>query len=135
MSIPEKSTTEGMENREMPQQTKARRKGTAGKRYPLGMRTTKEIRDRLEGAAAAAGRSLAQEVEIRLERSFEHQSLLPDILSLAFGSEVAGLLIALGHAMNDAGRHHRRKRTMKLAISRCRSARTQTRIVKGARRN
>jgi hypothetical protein len=43
--------------------------GTA-KRYPLNMRTTKEIRERLEGAAAKSGRSLAQEVEYRLERSF-----------------------------------------------------------------
>jgi TraY domain len=42
-----------------------------GKRYPLNMRTTKEIRDQLEAAAAASGRSLTQEVERRLERSFE----------------------------------------------------------------
>jgi TraY domain len=41
-----------------------------GKRYPLNMRTTKETRDRLEAAAAASGRSLAQEVEHRLEQSF-----------------------------------------------------------------
>jgi hypothetical protein len=34
------------------------------------MRTTKVIRDKLERAAAAAGRSLAQEVELRLEQSF-----------------------------------------------------------------
>lgn len=41
-----------------------------GKRYPLNMRTTKEIRERLEAAAAASGRSMAQEVERRLENSF-----------------------------------------------------------------
>jgi hypothetical protein len=42
-----------------------------GKRYPLGIRTTKELRERLEAAAKASGRSLAQEVEFRLERSYE----------------------------------------------------------------
>jgi len=41
-----------------------------GKRYPLNMRTTKELRDKIEKAAMASGRSLVQEVEFRLERSF-----------------------------------------------------------------
>ncbi len=37
---------------------------------PLNMRTTRETRERLEKAAADSGRSLVQEVEARLERSF-----------------------------------------------------------------
>lgn len=41
-----------------------------GKRVPLNMRTTQEVRDRLEHAAADSGRSLVQEVENRLEFSF-----------------------------------------------------------------
>lgn len=41
-----------------------------GKRFPLNMRTTKDLRDQLELAAAGTGRSLAQEVESRLEASF-----------------------------------------------------------------
>jgi hypothetical protein len=41
------------------------------KRYPLNMRTTKGVRERLERAAAKSGRSLAQEVEWRLERSLD----------------------------------------------------------------
>jgi hypothetical protein len=40
------------------------------KRYPLNMRTTKSLRQKLEKAAAQSGRSLAQEVESRLEQSF-----------------------------------------------------------------
>jgi hypothetical protein len=53
-----------------------------GKRYPLGLRTTKELRERLEAARAASGRSLAQEVEYRLEQSFggEHRGDLLDEL-------------------------------------------------------
>jgi hypothetical protein len=41
-----------------------------GKRHPLNMRTTAELRAKIEAAAAASGRSLVQEVEYRLERSF-----------------------------------------------------------------
>src|SRR5262245_20703 len=46
-----------------------------GKRYPLNMRTTKELRDKIEEAAMASGRSLVQEVEFRLERSFQQQEI------------------------------------------------------------
>jgi Arc-like DNA binding domain len=46
-----------------------------GKRYPLNMRTTKELRDKIEAAATASGRSLVQEVEARLETSFRHEDL------------------------------------------------------------
>ena len=44
---------------------------TKGKRYPLNMRTTKELREQIEAAARASGRSLVQEVEYRLDRSFD----------------------------------------------------------------
>jgi hypothetical protein len=46
-----------------------------GKRYPLGIRTTKALRDALLSASQASGRSLAQEIEFRLERSFEAQAV------------------------------------------------------------
>jgi uncharacterized protein (DUF1778 family) len=46
-----------------------------GKRYPLNMRTTKEFRDKIEWAAAASGRSLVQEVEVRLERLFQQEEI------------------------------------------------------------
>jgi len=41
-----------------------------GKRYAIGLRTTKDLKDQLDAAAEASGRSLAQEVEYRLEMSF-----------------------------------------------------------------
>lgn len=47
----------------------------AGKRYPLNMRTTKEVRELLEREAAKSGRSLVQEVEHRIELSFRDDSL------------------------------------------------------------
>ena len=46
------------------------------KRYPLNMRTTKSLRLRLERAAKKSGRSLAQEVERRLERSLDLENHL-----------------------------------------------------------
>ena len=46
-----------------------------GKRYPLNMRTTKELRDKIEWAAMASGRSLVQEVESRLERLFQQEEI------------------------------------------------------------
>ena len=41
-----------------------------GKRVPLNMRTTATLRAKMEKAANKSGRSLAQEVEARLEQSF-----------------------------------------------------------------
>lgn len=40
------------------------------KRYPVGIRTTKELKEKIEAAAAAHGRSMAAEIELRLEESF-----------------------------------------------------------------
>jgi hypothetical protein len=68
-----------------------RGKALIGKRYPLNMRTTKEIRDRLEAAARQAGRSLAQEVEYRLDQSFLDEDAWG-------GAEVQSLLRGLADA-------------------------------------
>jgi hypothetical protein len=39
------------------------------------MRTTKELRDKIEWAATVSGRSLVQEVESRLERLFQEEEI------------------------------------------------------------
>ena len=54
-----------------------------GKRVPLNMRTTRELRGDIERAAADSGRSLVQEVEHRLKQSFSD----PDARLQGFGSE------------------------------------------------
>lgn len=75
-----------------------------GKRYPLNMRTTKETRERLEAAALANGRSMAQEVEVRLERSFAEEQGFggPEMRRLAYlmatAFATAGQLRAAGKA-------------------------------------
>jgi hypothetical protein len=57
-------------------------KPEAGKRYPLNMRTTRELRERIIAAAHASGRSLVQEVEYRLERSFQLEDQQQSMTSL-----------------------------------------------------
>jgi hypothetical protein len=66
---------------------------TPGERVPLSLRVTAEIRDRLEKAAVEKGRSLSQEAELRIERSFDREELLPEVLTLAYGKPVADVLI------------------------------------------
>jgi hypothetical protein len=58
-----------------------RKKADGGKIVPLSMRTTAEIRRRMERAAEANGRSLASEVEDRLISSFNQD----DIREAMFG--------------------------------------------------
>jgi uncharacterized protein (DUF1778 family) len=50
-----------------------------GKRVPLNMKTTREIRDLMDKAASESGRSLAQEVEYRLQASFDREAMLNDM--------------------------------------------------------
>ena len=56
-----------------------------GKRYAIGIRTTKELRGLLQQAADLSGRSLAQEIEFRLERSFDRKQTLADAMLEKFG--------------------------------------------------
>jgi hypothetical protein len=46
-----------------------------GKKVPLNMRTTRELRDKLNKAAGQSGRSLVQEVEYRVDHSFAEEEL------------------------------------------------------------
>jgi hypothetical protein len=86
-----------------------RKKAVAGKRYPLNMRTTYEIRRGLEAAAASSGRSLAQEAEHRLEQSFntaaETERLFGSAEGFAFITIVARAMHLTG-AFADTGSGH-----------------------------
>lgn len=63
-----------------------------GKLRPLNIRTTAEIRQRLEEAARRSGRSLTQEVERRFERSFDREDELGDPRA----AEIAHWIFAIG---------------------------------------
>ena len=76
-----------------------RREPKPGERVHLGFRVTPELKARIEHAAQVSGRSLSQESEFRLELSFQREDLLEDALKLAYGREISGILLFLGHVM------------------------------------
>ena len=74
------------------------------KRLPLSVRITPALRDLLVSTAKANGRSITQEAEIRLEYAVRDERRIEEILALVYGRCLAGILMALGQAMQDAGR-------------------------------
>jgi hypothetical protein len=75
-----------------------------GERGTVSLRLTAETKDRIDKAAKANGRPFSQEAELRIEKSFEREGLLPDALELSHGREAAGLIFALGLLMTVGGR-------------------------------
>jgi hypothetical protein len=69
----------------------------------LGLRVTPEIKKRLDAAAEQSGRSQSQEAEFRLERSFDREDILSEVLSAAYGERLAGILMMLGSVMSHVG--------------------------------
>jgi hypothetical protein len=68
----------------------------------LQVRLREDLRRSLEEAAKANGRSLNGEIIGRLEHTRDRQGLLPEVLELAFGRRMAGVLLALGYTMSLA---------------------------------
>src|SRR5690348_5040694 len=65
-----------------------------GKRYAVGIRTTKQIRELLQQEDDSSGRSVAQEIEGRLEASFAE---------MPYPAEVAALAELVARTMNETG--------------------------------
>ena len=86
-----------------------------GERFQLGVRVTPDLKRKLDAAAQESGRSLNQETELRLERSFDRQELLPEVLTLAYGEKVAANLMRLGAQMK--ARLDRRGNPFELALA------------------
>jgi hypothetical protein len=55
----------------------------------MGLRVSPALRQELEKAAAKKGRSLSQEIEHRLEASFEATDIVNATLAFAYGEETA----------------------------------------------
>lgn len=79
--------------------------GTADQKSTISVRISPALKDKLVAAMQAHDRSLSQEAEIRLEGSFWTEGLLDQVLDLAYGRSLAGLLLLLGRTMNEVGRH------------------------------
>jgi hypothetical protein len=52
-----------------------------GERFPMSFRATPELKEKLDRACELNGRSLAQEIEFRLEGSFREQQLIEGALA------------------------------------------------------
>ena len=69
-----------------------------GKRSNLTTLVSAGLKSKLLAAADAQGRTQSQEAEARLEASFKTESLLPEILALRYGEDLASLLLLVGEA-------------------------------------
>ena len=56
--------------------------GRVGERVPLGLRVTAELKAKLDEIAESSGRSQSQEVELRLERSFDKEQHAAEVSAL-----------------------------------------------------
>src|ERR1700730_1600545 len=72
-----------------------------GERVPMSFRVTPGFKAKLDRAAKDSGRSLAQEIELRLERSLDEERHLTDALELGFGRQVAALMLAIGYVARE----------------------------------
>src|ERR1700687_5673936 len=76
-----------------------------GERVPMSFRVTPELKEKIDRVAGGSGRSVAQEIEIRLEQSFRDAASLDQAIDLAYGPRLAVLLAVMARAMNEIGRH------------------------------
>jgi hypothetical protein len=79
--------------------------GIAGRKSTLSIRASADLKARLDVAAKNSGKSLSQEAEGRLESSFERGDLLDEVLQLAYGPQLAALLLLMAESMKTAGHH------------------------------
>lgn len=73
-----------------------------GERVAISWRITPELKQRLDKCAAASGRSLSQEIELRLEQSMQADTTLFLALDLACGPEKAGLVLLITLILQEA---------------------------------
>jgi len=71
----------------------------------MSWRVTPHLKGWLDQVAAENGRSLAQEIELRLEMSRETERGLLDIHDIAFGAATSGLMLLIGLLGAEARRH------------------------------
>ena len=69
----------------------------------LKVRMREPLRAALERAAKEYGSSMNAEAVRRLEASFEKSNMLGEVMSLAYGRELAGILMTIGMALREVG--------------------------------
>lgn len=100
------------------------------KRHPLSFRTTLAVRERIEADAKANGRSIAQEIEFRLEAGYEvaaarkalersnaiADALIGDVKTAAMVRSIAS---SVGAVMTYTGKHWDRDVYTRTAVQAC----------------
>jgi hypothetical protein len=74
-----------------------------GQRHSLGLKVTGEMKQRLEDAARASGRTQSQEAELRIEMSFRDEQLFQQAGERFYGPELAPIISAVTEAMRLVG--------------------------------
>lgn len=103
---------------------------TEGKRHQVGFRTTRELKDRIEAEAKANGRSIAQEIEFRLEAGYEISAARKAVeranatASTLMGDEKTAAMIramtaGIGAVMRYSGKHWDRDIYTRAAVKAC----------------
>jgi hypothetical protein len=90
-----------------------------GKRFNLGIKTTKDLKERIEAVADAAGRSVAEEIERRLWLSFELQDFrfLLELATAYNSNQEWGIVHAvMRHGSPDDQERWRRWHSMATAL-------------------
>jgi hypothetical protein len=74
-----------------------------GERQALGLRVTADIKNRLDAAARATGRTQSQEAELRIAATFAEEDRLAETLDLAFrDSALVALVLLIAEAADMA---------------------------------
>ena len=72
------------------------------KKSQLSVMVTATIKLKLEHEARRQGRTISQEAEARLERSFDRQDLLTEVMEPTYGGQTMALLMVLGEVLRSA---------------------------------
>ena len=73
------------------------------KTFTFRSRTT--LYEKLSAAAGESQRSISEEIEFRLQRSFAGQEMMFDALEAIYGSGLAGMILIIGEIMKSSGTH------------------------------
>src|SRR5258705_10296377 len=72
------------------------------KKAQLRVMVTPAMKRRLDEESRREGRTMSQEAEARLERSFDRQDLLADVMEPTYGGQTMALLMVLGEVLRTA---------------------------------
>src|SRR5215831_17637075 len=73
-----------------------------GERVPMSFRVPSELKEMMDQAAEKSGRSVAQEIELRLQNSFRSERVLDEVIDLHFGHANGELLLSVFGAVLNA---------------------------------